>query len=46
MENPIKNLIKYFQKEPGHALTFGNTPSVFFTILEQKRAKSLKNVCF
>lgn len=23
MENPIKNLIKYFQKEPGHALTFG-----------------------
>jgi hypothetical protein len=23
MENPVKNLIKYFQKEPGHALTFG-----------------------
>jgi hypothetical protein len=23
MDNPIKNLIKYFQKEPGHALTFG-----------------------
>jgi hypothetical protein len=23
MENPIKNLITYFQKEPGHALTFG-----------------------
>jgi hypothetical protein len=23
IENPITNLIKYFQKEPGHALTFG-----------------------
>jgi hypothetical protein len=23
MDNPVKNLIQYFQKEPGHALTFG-----------------------
>jgi hypothetical protein len=31
--NPIKDLIKYFQKEPGHALTFGYLLLIFIGLI-------------
>jgi hypothetical protein len=33
MENPVKNLFKYFQKEPGHALTFGYVLLIFIGLI-------------